>query len=98
MDRDTLLSENKQQEPLCREFNIILDFNVQFRQVEKIIKKHWDILRRDRFLGSMLPAPPWLIYRKAPTLKDLIAPGVIDPPQETEMFVLWGVYRIFCMP
>lgn len=42
MNRDILLSEIKQ-ERFRRKFIVILYFNIQFRQVEKIIKKHWDI-------------------------------------------------------
>lgn len=37
-------------------------------------------MRKDRVLGSVLPLRPQFIYKRAPVLRDAIAPGVIDPP------------------
>ena len=62
------------------EFKIVLDYNIQYRQFEKIVNKHWEVLKKDKVLGTVLPAHPRFIYRKAPSLRDVVAPGVIDPP------------------
>lgn len=62
------------------EYSLILDYNVQHKKFELIIAKHWSILKHDRLLGPVLPSRPKLIYRKAPFLRDRVAPGVVNPP------------------
>lgn len=62
-------------------YRIILDYNIQYKKLEHIIAKHWPILKGDRTLGPVLPDHPRFIYRKAPSLRDRVAPGVIDPPK-----------------
>lgn len=57
----------------------ILDFNVH-KKFEKIVRRHWPILKQDRVLGPALPEYPEFVYRKAPSLRDKLAPGVINPP------------------
>lgn len=42
--------------------------------------KHWDILMKDRILGTALPPRPMFICKRAPTLRDVLAPSVVDPP------------------
>lgn len=65
-----------------QKYKRILEYIVQFRKVENIIKKHWSILWKDKIPGLLLPLYPAFIYRKAPKLKDKLAPGVIDPPKQ----------------
>lgn len=62
MDRKSLLFEGKQRGSSIYEFSIVLDYKIQFRQVEKIITKHWIILKKDRILGPPLPPSPGFIY------------------------------------
>ena len=61
-------------------FKMVLDYNIQYKKFEKIVAKHWPILKGDVVLGPALPDRPQFIYRKAPSLRDSLAPGVIDPP------------------
>lgn len=56
-----------------------MDYNLQYIKLERIIIKHWGILLKDRTLGPVLAARPQFIYRRAPTLRDVIAPDVVDP-------------------
>lgn len=35
-------------------------------------------------LGPLLPPRPLFIYKKAPSLRDRLAPGVVDPPIQSE--------------
>lgn len=95
MHSECLLLEGKQQGSYNQECNMILDYNVQFRQVEKIIRKDWNTLKKDKVLGPLLHIKPGFIYKKAQSLKDLIAPGVIDPPKRkrgTPFGVFTGFY------
>lgn len=46
--------------------------------------KYWSILKYDRILGPHLPNRPEFIYSKAPSLRDSLAPGVIDSPRISE--------------
>lgn len=79
MDRELLLQEGHQCSNLGFEYKVILNYNVQFRKVEHIIRNHWNIiLRKDRILGPHLLVYPEFIYRKDPTLKNRLAPGVIE--------------------
>lgn len=60
-------------------FGMVFDYNIQCKKIENIIKKHWYILSRNKVLNKILPPIPRFIYRKAPTLRDKLAPGIIDP-------------------
>lgn len=59
----------------------MLDYSIQYKKFERIIAKHWPILKNDQTLGPVLPDRPEFIYRKAPSLRDRLAPGVVDPPK-----------------
>lgn len=72
MDRESLLQYGHQCSNLGFDYKVILDYNVQFRKVEHIIRNHWNILRTDRILGPLFPVHPGFIYRKALTLKDRV--------------------------
>lgn len=59
---------------------IILDFNAQHKEVEKLFKKHWHILKADKHLNAVLPEKPKFIYKRAPTIRDKVVKNVIEPP------------------
>lgn len=65
----------QQQEAPC----LILNYNSQHKDVTKVINWHWHILR-NKDLQKFLPDKPQIIYKRAPTLKDLIVKSVIEPP------------------
>lgn len=73
MERTPLFQDRSRNERITYELPIILDYNVQHKQVEKIFKKHWSILRADTQLCTILPVVPKFTYRRAPTLRDMIA-------------------------
>lgn len=63
---------------------------LQYKDVEKIFKKHWHILKGDRHLQSILPEKPVIIYKRATTLRDLIVKNVVEPPSKNQFpFVYW---------
>lgn len=59
---------------------------IYFWWVNKIIHKHWQILKCDKVLDPALPDRPKVLYRKNQNLKDLLAPSNIDPPPKVQMF------------
>lgn len=62
-------------------------FHRQYRTVEGIFKKFWPILLKDKDLQSSLPKKPKFIYRRAPTLRNRLAPNVPDPPRKPSTFL-----------
>lgn len=81
LNRSDLISDSNNKKEVKHEFKIILDYNIQHKQFEKIVRKHCEVLlRKDEVLRAVLPPRPLFIYKRAPTLWDVIAPGVIDPP------------------
>lgn len=65
---------------------IILNDNIQFKQILKIFKKHWPILKTEKQLRTILSEQPKFVYRRAPTLSDIIAKNLPNPPSKSEQF------------
>lgn len=100
VDRHTLVADcnkgvnrnvNKQ------EYKNILDYNVQYKQFKRIVLKHWAVLRNERILGAVLHSRPRFIYRQAATLRDVIAPGVVDPPIIRENMIFFLFVGFLCL-
>lgn len=66
------------------QFRMVVDYSIQHKRFEKIVAKYWPILKYDYILGPHLPIHPEFIYSEAPSLRDSLAPGVIDPPRILE--------------
>lgn len=81
IQREDLLEDKKS---TCQQdqFPVILEYNIQYRKIEKIITRHWHILKSARGLKDVLPDRPKFIYRRAPTLRDQLVKSVIDPPKK----------------
>lgn len=98
LDRSSLVanSDSNKKPKGNFEYKIILDYNIQHKKFERIILKHWNILKKDSVLGTVLPSRPKFVYRKPPTLRDILAPSVVDPPltkKENRIFnFLTGLY------
>lgn len=73
MKQEELLKQNPKKTDK-KEMAFITGFNLQYKSVEKGIKKYWPILLRDK--------THFFIYKKAPGLKNLIAKNVINPPKK----------------
>lgn len=69
---------------LSQDVPMIMDFNIQHCKIEKIFKKHWPLLLAYHQLRKILPDKPKFVYRKAPTLRDIIAKNVLDPPKTSQ--------------
>lgn len=68
------------------EWAFITTFSSQHWWVNRIMTKHWNILKGDRILGPLLPNKPDIVYRRNLTLKDKLAPSAIDLPPKISMF------------
>lgn len=82
IDRKKMLEECPKKRFQQEAPSIILDFNTQHKDVAKVIQKHWHILKNDKDLKEILPERPNIVYKRAPTIRDLIVKSVIDPPSK----------------
>lgn len=90
-----LLLEDKPQRDNDDNFkwSLLTAFSTQHKQIKAIFEQHWGILRNDKFLGSVLPERPKVIYRGVPSLKSKIAPTIINPPIRPTFFHNWTGYH-----
>lgn len=79
--KDWLKTKEKVVRKEGEEYRMVLSYNIQKNRIENTFKKHWNVLLRDKVLGGVLPQCPSFVYKKAPNLRDILAPGVLDPPQ-----------------
>lgn len=81
LERTSLVadSDNHQKSKDDFGYKVILDYNIQYKKFERIVSKHWDILKKDSVLGAVFPPCPKFVYRKPPTLRDILAPSVVVP-------------------
>ena len=86
IERQSLL-QTKCKNDERREVALIAGYNKQYKQVEKIYKKHWPILLKDQDLRKCISEVPKFIYRKAPGLRNQVARNVPDPPKKTLTFL-----------
>lgn len=80
MDRGDLLRDK----PPCKDkvsmVPFITIYSVQHTSIRNLIMKHWHILNNDPLLPTVLLDRPQVIYRGGSSLKDRLAPNVINPP------------------
>lgn len=77
---ELIKDKRKKQDSRINVAPIVLDYNAQHKNVEKIIKWHWHILLTDTHLKSLHPQIPKFVYKRAPTLRDKIVKNIPDPP------------------
>lgn len=86
MDRESL-STTTTKKTFRGDLACITGFHRQYREVEGIFKTHWPILLKDRDLKKILPNKPKFTYRRAPGLRNKIAPNIPDPPKKISTFL-----------
>ena len=86
MDREQLLT-SKKKAPFSGELAFFSGFHRQYKSIENIFKKYWSILLKDNDLVAILPPKPKFVYRRAPGLRNMIAPNVPDPPPRPPTFL-----------
>lgn len=72
-------------------------FNFQYKKMENILQKHWNILQQDSLLKTILPCIPRITYWKAPSLKNKIAPSKFPSDHittnPTQLIPLVGMFQ-----
>lgn len=63
-----------QERPIER-VNFVTTYNKSHKDIRKILQKNWFILKRDPYLKDIIAAQPNITFRRAPTLKNLLAPS-----------------------
>ena len=64
----------------------ITSYSNQHFLIKKLVRKHWHLIKEDAILGPALPEQPHVVFRGVPSLRDSLAPGVVDPPRNKPMF------------
>lgn len=67
-------------------FRIVLDYNTIQRDGENY---------QDTILGPVLPSYPWFVYKKASSLCNMLAPGVIDPPSKNKNTSIISILSLY---
>lgn len=77
IERKTLLEIKPKKDPDEKlKWAMLTSFSIQHKQIQNIVKKHWEVLRQDNILGKLLPGEAKVIFRGAPSLQGQIAPNV----------------------
>lgn len=58
-------------------FPLITGYSKGAIKMQKVLEKHWFILKNDPVIGKALPEKPSVIFRKAPNLRDIITSSYI---------------------
>lgn len=61
-------------------------FSTQQYAIKNILQKHWNLLRNDRVLGSLLPETLAVVFRGVLPHRVQVSPNVIDPPKRISFF------------
>lgn len=80
IDRSVLLEGGPRKAKDRPAIPFITTFSTQHQLIKKIIRKHWHQLGNDRIIQTFLPVNPQVIFRGVPSLRDRVAPNVVDPP------------------
>ncbi|XP_063819081.1 zinc finger protein 420-like [Pseudophryne corroboree] len=68
-------------------------FTSQHKQVEGVLKKHWNLLKRDPVIGNDIPEKPLCIFRRAPNLKSQLVKSLCPTPVNIPTITSKGFYR-----
>lgn len=63
--REKLIKNKETHENEKMQYTVVIDCNIQHKVVEKIINRHWDILKQDTHIGSSLPNLPSYFTKKS---------------------------------
>lgn len=84
--QDECLVPRVRQQDSKHEWAFISEYHEQYREIETIFNKHWNILCMDKTLSKVLPPRPPFIYRKTRSFGDQVVKKVLDPPSKIKMF------------
>lgn len=89
-NKDTALDERllkPEKEPDEKfKWAVLTSPSIQHKKIKNIIRKHWEVLRQDNILCTLVPEEAKVIFRGAPTLQGRVTPNVINPPAHPSFF------------
>lgn len=88
IDRSILLEggSRKQERKGTSLVPFVTTFSTQHHRIKSIIRRHWHLLGNDRVIKTFLPANSQVIFRGVPSLRDRVAPNVVNPPTKKLAF------------
>lgn len=63
--------------------NVITTYNDSHTTIRNILRKNWFILEKDPYLNNKTLKNPFLTFRRAPTLKGILAPSKLKRHRPT---------------
>lgn len=69
----------------------VTTYNHEHRYIKNILIKHWHVLTNDPHLNSLIPAAPHMIFRRAKTLKNILAPSMLKNKKNNEIDKIPGM-------
>lgn len=84
--QETCLIPKERPQDSKHEWGFISGFHEQYREIESIFKKHWNILSMDKVLSKILPENPPFIYRRTTLFGDQVVKKVLDPQTKQKCF------------
>lgn len=82
--QESCLVESLKPKDNKQEWGFISNYYDQYREVEFIFKKYWEILKMDRILRKVLPDIPPFIYRKNPSFGDSVVKKSVGSTYQTQ--------------
>lgn len=77
LDRQQLLYQQKELKQEGRK-NLVLTFGSNPPNVNKILKRHYNILQQSKRLSRIFPSPPRVVYRRPKNIKDYLVRSKTD--------------------
>ncbi|XP_075422987.1 uncharacterized protein LOC142463956 [Ascaphus truei] len=106
MDRSTMLQTSKNRQVTSRlgynspvivdktvtsSLRFITTYNQSHKAIQNIMSNHWGVLRCDPHLKGILPDRASIVYRKARSMKSIIAPTKLKSANNSEKTALNGL-------
>lgn len=88
LDQCTLLSSQAKPDRINNSFGwaFLTTFSTQYYWINRLLKKHWKVLKGDRILGPVLPDQPKVMFCRSQILRNDLAPNIVDLPPKPNTF------------
>ncbi|XP_041440270.1 uncharacterized protein LOC121400667 [Xenopus laevis] len=84
--RKELLQKSRQVRQKDNRSMFVSKFVRHSKNIEKVIKKYWPVLQRDKTFGKLFKDPPRFCYRKGMSIRDMLCPSEL-PIEKKQMFL-----------
>ena len=72
IDRSTTLKYKIKNKNVAPPLVLATKYNPCFKQLGRVIRKHWHLIEKDKITKELFPRPPIIAYKKHKNLKDLL--------------------------